>query len=182
MSNSTQVALRIIPFKYPSGHLTNRVTGTIRGERVQKNFPADAEARTFMNGLVAAAGQGKSAPQRVTTTNLPRDVDLREAEMIAITIHSGGPRSKRAASSLHCGRKVGAAAMNWQPNSSWEANGLCNPIDDERIRPILLGAEQCQWDQLSLSFAGWTEGTDFRTSGTDSNPIVHRGAKLAHGA
>jgi hypothetical protein len=40
------------------------MTGSICGERVQKNFPTELMARTFMNGLIAAANQGESSRTR----------------------------------------------------------------------------------------------------------------------
>ncbi|MDO8587622.1 MAG: hypothetical protein Q7T82_11340 [Armatimonadota bacterium] len=92
MGNSTKVSLKIIPFKNPSGHLAFRVSGTIHGERVQKNFPTDAEARTFMNGLVAAAGQGESSPRRVATTIFPLDTDLHEAELAWQRLRAQDPK------------------------------------------------------------------------------------------
>jgi integrase len=81
MSNSRKITLDVIPFKNPSGHLVHRVSGYIHGERVQKNFPTELKARTFMNGLIADANQGESARQRLTTTSLAEDGDLREAEL-----------------------------------------------------------------------------------------------------
>ncbi len=98
MSNPTKVTLKIILYENPSGHLSHRVTGAIHGERVQKNFPTNAEVRTFMNGLVPAAGQGKSTPQRVTTTNLPRVADLREAQMPWQRFAGPGPRGNLCSS------------------------------------------------------------------------------------
>ena len=81
MGNSTKVTLKIIPFKNPSGQLAYRVTGMIYGERIQKNFPTPAEARTFMNGLIEHAGQGESLPTRLTTTTFARDEDLQDAQL-----------------------------------------------------------------------------------------------------
>lgn len=81
MGNSTKITLKIIPFKNPSGQVAYRVTGMIYGERIQKNFPTHAEARTLMDGLVKAAGQGESLPTRVTTTLFPRDEDLHDAQL-----------------------------------------------------------------------------------------------------
>jgi hypothetical protein len=40
------------------------MTGSICGERVQKNFPTELMARTFMNGFIAAANQGESSRPR----------------------------------------------------------------------------------------------------------------------
>lgn len=81
MANSTKITLRIIPFKNPSGAVVFRVSGSILGQRVQKNFPTRQAAGTFMDGLIGAANQGESARKRVTTTTLPDDADLREAEL-----------------------------------------------------------------------------------------------------
>ncbi len=81
MGNSAKITLKIIPFKNPSGQVAYRVTGMIYGERIQKNFPTHAEARTFMDGLVKAAGQGESLPTRVTTTIFPREEDLHDAQL-----------------------------------------------------------------------------------------------------
>ena len=52
----------------------------IYGERMQKNFPTETEARTFINVLLEWAGQGDSSPTRATRNKFPRDEDLREAE------------------------------------------------------------------------------------------------------
>ena len=80
-ANSTKFTLKIIPFTNPSGNLAYRVTGMVYGERVQKNFPTFEEARTFMNVLIAYAGQGESSPTRIATTTLMLDADLHEAQM-----------------------------------------------------------------------------------------------------
>jgi hypothetical protein len=81
MANSTKFTLKIIPFTNPSGNLAYRVTGMVYVERIQKNFPTFEEARTFMNGLIAHAGQGESSPTRIATTTLMLDADLHEAQM-----------------------------------------------------------------------------------------------------
>lgn len=82
MANSTKITLKIKPFKNPSGNIVFRVTGSICGERVQKNFPTRQAAETFMNGLIAAADQGESSRSRVSTTIFPEDAELREAEVV----------------------------------------------------------------------------------------------------
>jgi len=72
--------LKIVTFKNPSGRFAYRVTGTIHGGRVQKNFPSHEAAEEFMNGLLQSGDQGDSAPRRVTTTLL-REEDMKEAEL-----------------------------------------------------------------------------------------------------
>lgn len=78
---ATKIPLKIVMFENSGGSLSFQVTGTIHGERIQKNFPTDAEARTFINGLLAAAGQGESSPQRIAHPILPTNVQLYEAEL-----------------------------------------------------------------------------------------------------
>jgi hypothetical protein len=81
MANQHKSTLKIIWFKNPSGDKVPRVTGTIHGERVQKNFPTRREAQGYINGLLARAYQGDSAPLRQVATTLESDKDLREAEL-----------------------------------------------------------------------------------------------------
>lgn len=78
---SRKITLKIIPYKNPGGTLAFRVSGMIYGERIQKNFPTQAEAEVFMHGLVAAANQGESSPARIAPTTFATDADLREAEL-----------------------------------------------------------------------------------------------------
>ena len=40
MGNRTKITLKIVPFQNPGGDWVHRVSGTVHGERVQKNFPA----------------------------------------------------------------------------------------------------------------------------------------------
>ena len=78
---STKITLKIIPFKNPRGSIAYRVSGTILGTRVQKNFPTLGEAEGFMNGLVRTANQADSAKrERLTSTTFPTDEILRDAE------------------------------------------------------------------------------------------------------
>lgn len=81
MTTATKTPLKIMMFENAGGSISFRVTGTIHGELIQKNFPTDAEVRTFMNGLLAAAGQGESSPQRLANTIFPTDAELHEAEL-----------------------------------------------------------------------------------------------------
>ena len=78
---STKITLKIIPFKNRSGSIAFRVSGTILGTRVQKNFPTREEAEAFMDGLVRSAKQADSARrERLTSTTFPTDEALRDAE------------------------------------------------------------------------------------------------------
>ncbi len=88
---NNRVTLKILPFKNPSGNVVHRVTGTIYGERVQKNFASLSEARGFMNGLIQSANQGDSLPTRVAYTTLAKDEELREAELAWARLRASHP-------------------------------------------------------------------------------------------
>jgi hypothetical protein len=76
---STKITLKVLPFKNPSGAIAYRVSGTILGTRVQKNFPTRDEAEGFMNGLVRTAIQADSAKrERLTSTTFQTDEPLRQ--------------------------------------------------------------------------------------------------------
>src|ERR1035438_9649456 len=78
---STKITLKIIPFKNPSDSFAYRVSGTILGTRVQKNFPTREQAEGFMNGAVRTANQADSSNrERLTSTTFATDEILREAE------------------------------------------------------------------------------------------------------
>ena len=78
---STRITLKVLPFKNPSCSIAFRVSGTILGTRVQKNFPTREEAEGFMNGLIRSANQADSAKrERLTSTTLATDEILRDAE------------------------------------------------------------------------------------------------------
>ena len=70
MGNSTDVTLKIVQFRNPSGQHVYRVSGMIHGRRVQKNFPTRSEAERYMNALLASAYQGDSSPVRSAATAL----------------------------------------------------------------------------------------------------------------
>jgi integrase len=89
---SAKVTLKIVPFQNPSGHVVHRVSGSIYGKRVQKNFATVEVARTFMHGLLKAADQGESMSARVTTTSFARDEYLREAELAWARLREAHPK------------------------------------------------------------------------------------------
>jgi hypothetical protein len=64
-----RASLKIIPFKNRGGTLSFRVSRTILGERVQKNFPTQLAAEEFRDELLARAKQGDSEPVRKGTGN-----------------------------------------------------------------------------------------------------------------
>ena len=77
----TKIGLKILSYTNRSGTLSFRVSGTILGTRVQKNFPTRDEAEGFMNGLVRTANQEDSTKrERITSTTFPTDRMLRDAE------------------------------------------------------------------------------------------------------
>jgi hypothetical protein len=59
---------------------------------MQKNFPTELAARTFMHGLIAAANQGETSRPRVATTIFPEDAKLREAELAWQRLRQKMPR------------------------------------------------------------------------------------------
>lgn len=61
--------------------MVSRVTGTISGHSVQKNFPTRDAAEVFMDGLIRSANQGKSAPTRAALTIFQTDQELHTAEL-----------------------------------------------------------------------------------------------------
>lgn len=93
MSHSTKVTLKIIPFRNPGGSVAFRVSGTVYGERIQKNFSTRSVAETYLNGLLAVAGQGQSSdPQRLVMTTFVRDADLHDAQLAFARLRAQVPR------------------------------------------------------------------------------------------
>lgn len=72
-------SLKIIPFKNRSGTMSFRLTGTILGMRVQKNFSTVEAAEAFRDELLRRATQGKT--WRTVETLLPESW-LKEAEAV----------------------------------------------------------------------------------------------------
>jgi integrase len=80
MPNSNRVSLKTEPFENRGGSISYRVTGSLYGKRVQKNFPTREQAERKMNELKRSADQGDSVPLRSVQTTLQSDRDLKEAE------------------------------------------------------------------------------------------------------
>ncbi len=84
-----KTTLKVIPFENRGGSYSYRVSGTIIGKRVQKNFATQAAAEAFLSELVGAANQEES--YRVTTTLFPTDPLLREAESAYAKLTGAAP-------------------------------------------------------------------------------------------
>jgi hypothetical protein len=84
-----KTTLKVIPFENRGGIYSYRVSGTIIGKRVQKNFATQAAAEAFLSELVGAANQEES--YRVTTTLFPTDPLLREAESACAKLTAAAP-------------------------------------------------------------------------------------------
>jgi hypothetical protein len=92
MANQHKSTLKIVWFKNPSGEKVPRVTGTIHGERVQKNFSTRQEAQGYINGRLARAYQGDSSPLRPAATTFESDDDLKDAEIAFARLRSAIPK------------------------------------------------------------------------------------------
>lgn len=79
------IPLKIVPFLNPSGLWAHRVTGTVRGKRIRKNFRDPAEAQTFVNRHVPALA---GATPRPVITSLP-EMAVRQAEAAALKLPAG---------------------------------------------------------------------------------------------
>ncbi len=74
---ATALPLSIIPFRNRSGTLSYRVSGTLRGERIRKNFNHEVDAQTWLNKNVA--GIISAIPVHPVLTTLTED-QARQAE------------------------------------------------------------------------------------------------------
>ena len=92
MSNSTKVTLKIVQFRNPSGQYVHRVSGTVYGRRVQKNFQTRQEAQGYMIGEQKRAYQGDSSPMRPAVTTFESDDDLKDAEIAFARLRNAIPK------------------------------------------------------------------------------------------
>ena len=101
--NPTDGPFKIIPFKNRGKKktLSYRVSGTLLGVRVQKNFPTPEAAQKKIDALIRTAAQGHSLPTRYVATRFKSDEELHEAELAHQRLVSRLPGSSLMAAVEH---------------------------------------------------------------------------------
>jgi hypothetical protein len=92
MPNSERITLKVEPYKNRGGSISHRVTGSIHGRRLQKNFPSFADAERKMNELKDGANQGDSSLRRKVFMTLKTDCDPRDAEFAMDRLMEANPK------------------------------------------------------------------------------------------
>ncbi len=80
------IPLKIVPFTNPSGKIVPRVTGTIRGKQVRRNFKDDGAAQAFVNKHIAPM-LGAPIPRPIIT--ILTDAQVRDAEAAVQRLPAG---------------------------------------------------------------------------------------------